>query len=49
MQEVAGLDVPAIALLALSITLLLLGCIDFEMDLRDFGIRMYVSGRPPVL
>ena len=42
-------DVPAIALLALSITLFLLGCIDFETDLWDFGIRMYVSGRPPVL
>ena len=42
-------DVPALALLALSTTLLLLGCIDFEMDLRGFEMRMYVSGRPPVL
>ena len=32
-------DVPALALLALSITLLLLGWIDCEMDLRDFEIR----------
>ena len=40
---------PAIALLALSTTLLLFGCIDFELGLQDFGIRMYVSGKPPVL